>query len=45
MVGAMRVVMGSDHAGYVLKVAVSQHLMELGHEVEDIGTFSEEPVD
>jgi ribose 5-phosphate isomerase B len=45
MVGAMRMVIGSDHAGYVLKVAVSRHLMELGHEVEDIGTFSEEPVD
>jgi ribose 5-phosphate isomerase B len=41
----MRVVIGSDHAGYVLRGAVFRHLEELGHEVEDIGTFSTEPVD
>jgi ribose 5-phosphate isomerase B len=39
------VVIGSDHAGYVLKGAVSRHLREGGHQVEDIGTFSEVPVD
>jgi ribose 5-phosphate isomerase B len=41
----MRLVMGSDHAGYMLKGHVAQHVSALGHEVEDIGTFSEEPVD
>jgi ribose 5-phosphate isomerase B len=41
----MRVVIGSDHAGYILKVAVGQHLLEGGHRVDDIGTFSEVPVD
>jgi ribose 5-phosphate isomerase B len=41
----MRLVVGSDHAGYVLKGHVAQHVSALGHEVEDIGTFSEEPVD
>ncbi len=41
----MRLVIGSDHAGFVLKGAVIGHLGEGGHEVEDIGTFSEEPVD
>jgi ribose 5-phosphate isomerase B len=41
----MRLVMGSDHAGYVLKGHVAQHVSALGHEVEDISTFSEEPVD
>jgi ribose 5-phosphate isomerase B len=41
----MRLVMGSDHAGYVLKNHVARHVAEQGHEVEDIGTFSEEPVD
>jgi ribose 5-phosphate isomerase B len=41
----MRLVIGSDHAGFVLKGAVTGHLLDLGHEVEDIGTFSEEPVD
>jgi len=41
----MRLVIGSDHAGFVLKGAVVQHLFDCGHEVEDVGTFSEDPVD
>jgi ribose 5-phosphate isomerase B len=41
----VRLVIGSDHAGYVLKGAVIQHLGEGGHQVEDVGTFSLEPVD
>ncbi len=41
----MRVVIGSDHAGYRLKGHVAAHVSALGHEVEDVGTFSEEPVD
>lgn len=41
----MRVVIGSDHAGFELKGAVASHVSALGHTVEDVGTFSEEPVD
>jgi ribose 5-phosphate isomerase B len=41
----MRLVIGSDHAGFVLKGAIIQHLLDGGHDVEDIGTHSEEPVD
>jgi ribose 5-phosphate isomerase B len=41
----MRLVMGSDHAGYVLKGHIAEHVSAQGHQVEDIGTFSEEPVD
>lgn len=41
----MRVVIGSDHAGFELKGAVASHVSALGHGVEDVGTFSEEPVD
>jgi len=41
----VRLVVGSDHAGYRLKQAVVGHLNAGGHEVEDVGTFSEEPVD
>jgi ribose 5-phosphate isomerase B len=41
----MRVAIGSDHAGYALK----QHLIDVlksdGHDVVDLGTDSEEPVD
>ena len=41
----MKVAIANDHAGYSLKVAVLAHLKELGHEVDDLGTYSEEPVD
>jgi len=41
----MRLVIGADHAGYVLKSAVVRHLEQAGHAVNDIGTFSEAPVD
>jgi ribose 5-phosphate isomerase B len=41
----MQLVIGSDHAGFVLKGAVIGHLEEGDHEVVDVGTFSEVPVD
>jgi ribose 5-phosphate isomerase B len=41
----VRVTIGSDHAGFVLKQHLVQTLTELGHEVVDLGTDSEEPVD
>jgi len=41
----MRIAVGSDHAGYPLKEFLAAHLAELGHEVEDLGTHSEERVD
>ena len=41
----MRIAIGSDHAGYSLKTVLSKRLIELGHEVIDHGTDSEEPVD
>ena len=34
----MKVVIGSDHAGYSLKEAIKKHLEEAGHEVLDKGT-------
>ena len=37
--------MGADHAGYALKAAVIKHLADSGHELIDLGTDSEEPVD
>jgi len=36
---------GSDHAGYLLKQRLVAMLRELGDEVEDLGTDSEESVD
>jgi ribose 5-phosphate isomerase B len=41
----MRVAIGSDHAGFVLKSHLSETLISLGHEVDDLGTDSEVPVD
>jgi ribose 5-phosphate isomerase B len=41
----MRVAIGSDHAGFALKAHLSETLISLGHEVDDLGTNSEEPVD
>ena len=41
----MRVAIGSDHAGYPLKVHLIQTLQKLGYHVDDHGTNSEESVD
>ena len=41
----MKIALGTDHAGFTYKEAVKKHLQELGHEVQDFGTFSEESVD
>jgi ribose 5-phosphate isomerase B len=41
----VRLAIGSDHAGYRLKEELKGYLKELGHDVEDLGTDSEEPVD
>lgn len=41
----MRVAIGTDHAGYLLKERLMALLRERGHEVTDMGTDSEEPVD
>ena len=41
----MKIIIGSDHAGYKLKKTVVQFLKEKHIEVEDIGTDSEDPVD
>jgi ribose 5-phosphate isomerase B len=41
----VRIVLGADHAGYALKVDVASHLAGQGHDVVDLGTGSEDPVD
>jgi len=41
----VRLVIGSDHAGYSLKQAIIKLLVDWGHEVVDVGTDSTEPVD
>jgi ribose 5-phosphate isomerase B len=41
----LRVAIGSDHAGFQYKAMLIDVIKELGHEVKDFGSFSEEPVD
>ena len=41
----MRIAIGADHAGYHLKEELKDFLKELGHDVNDLGTHSEEPTD
>jgi len=41
----MRIVIGADHAGFELKRTLVAYVRELGHEVEDLGTESADPVD
>lgn len=41
----MKIAVASDHAGFALKSSVADHLRQNGHEVVDLGTDSEQPVD
>lgn len=41
----MRLVVGSDHAGFDLKQQLVADLRQLGHEVDDVGTDGLAPVD
>lgn len=41
----MKIVVGSDHAGFPLKMEMAEALRKDGHEVLDVGTHSTEPVD
>jgi len=40
-----RIAIGSDHAGFHLKESIGKHLREMGHEVIDVGTHSDERTD
>lgn len=40
-----KIIIGCDHAAYDLKLKVIDHLKELGYEVADVGTDSEESCD
>ena len=42
---AMKIAIASDHAAFGLKAELAAWLRDLGHEVEDLGTHSEESVD
>jgi len=41
----MKIALGSDHAGFALKQELAEGLRGEGHDVLDVGTHSEAPVD
>lgn len=41
----MKIVLGSDHAGYALKAQIKPVIEELGHEVVDVGNHSADSAD
>ena len=41
----MKLVIGSDHAGFPLKGPIIEYLKSLGHEVNDVGSYDPAPVD
>jgi ribose 5-phosphate isomerase B len=41
----MRIVLGSDHAGFEMKQTILAHVRAMGHEVMDVGTDGSSPVD
>jgi ribose 5-phosphate isomerase B len=45
MLVAVRVYLGSDHAGFELKAFLVQHLSSLGHDVVDVGPDTFDPDD
>src|SRR5690242_12238880 len=41
----MKIALGADHRGFPIRARVLELLHRLGHEVDDVGTFSDEAVD
>jgi ribose 5-phosphate isomerase B len=41
----MILAIGADHGGFPLKKIIVDFLKDLGHDVNDLGTYSDEPVD
>ena len=42
---AEKIIIGSDHGGFNLKIEIIKHLEELGYEVSDLGCYSKESCD
>ncbi len=38
------IVIGNDHGGFALKIALVEHLREKGYDIDDVGSYSEDIV-
>ncbi len=41
----MKIAIGSDHGGFILKEEIKSYVESLGYEVQDFGTYTKESVD
>lgn len=41
----MKIIIGADHGGLLLKDKITQHLKDKGYDVEDVGTYSAKSCD
>jgi len=41
----MKIVVGSDHAGFTLKQEIVERISQIGHDVQDLGAYNSEPSD
>lgn len=41
----MRVIIGANHRGYLVREVVVELLQRLGHDIQDLGAFNGDPVD
>jgi len=41
----MKIVIGSDHAGFDMKQGLLDYIRQLGHELSDVGAYSRDPSD
>jgi ribose 5-phosphate isomerase B len=41
----LKIAIGGDHAGYLLKEEIKNMLVDLGHDIKDFGPFSQDSVD
>jgi ribose 5-phosphate isomerase B len=41
----MKIAIGSDHGGFLLKKVIAVHIRELHHDVIDVGAYSLDPLD
>ncbi|MDB5178517.1 MAG: ribose-5-phosphate isomerase [Patescibacteria group bacterium] len=41
----MKIYLGADHGGYELKKVLKEHLAQAGHDIEDLGAHTYDPLD